>query len=405
MTGDQNRLACRCMQRSEKKPCVLFLHQGGELYGSDLVFSHVVSALAQDVNPVIVLDNHGPLVDRLKTSTQNIIIHPLGVLRRKHFNPAGMLKCALEISRAVPLLTRLIKQENVALIYSNTIGVIPGAFAAKLTKKPHIWHVHEIIQEPRFVGKTLATLVLTTSDKIVAVSNAVANFLKTGFFGDSNRIQVVYNAVAMEKFSKPYAETIRDELGIPQDCILIGLIGRIHFWKGQDFFLNVVSVIKRSGFSQFKVLIVGSTYSGYEWLLRDLQKKVVSLGLQENVIFCSYRQDVEKLYAGIDILVVPSTQPEPFSLVTLEGMAAGKPIVATAHGGPAELIEDGKTGFLVPVGEVQLMADRVLTLIRDPALRKTMGINARERVQCLFSLEQYYQKIRNLVLAQLKHLK
>jgi len=393
------------MQRSEKKPRVLFLHQGGELYGSDLVFSHVVSALAQDVNPVIVLDNHGPLVDRLKTSTQNIIIHPLGVLRRKYFNPAGMLKCALEISRAVPLLTRLIKQENVALIYSNTIGVIPGAFAAKLTKKPHIWHVHEIIQEPRFVGKTLATLVLTTSDKIVAVSNAVANFLKTGFFGDSNRIQVVYNAVAMEKFSKPYAETIRDELGIPQDCILIGLIGRIHFWKGQDFFLNVVSVIKRSGFSQFKVLIVGSTYSGYEWLLQDLQKKVVSLGLQENVIFCSYRQDVEKLYAGIDILVVPSTQPEPFSLVTLEGMAAGKPIVATAHGGPAELIEDGKTGFLVPVGEVQLMADRVLTLIRDPALRKTMGINARERIQRLFSLEQYYQKIRNLVLAQLKHLK
>ncbi|MEM1989653.1 MAG: glycosyltransferase [Candidatus Bathyarchaeia archaeon] len=384
------------------RPKVLFLHQGGELYGSDIVFLQVIKALSSDVEPIIVLDNHGPLIEELQTICSNIIIQKLGVLRRKHFNLHGILQCIYHIVRSALWLVKLIKRENISLVYSNTIGVLPGAFAAKITGVAHIWHIHEIIISPKGVSNLLTWLVLTLSTKVIAVSNAVAARLSQGVQSKRKMISVIYNGVAVEPFDSAHGDSVRSEFGANQSVVLIGVIGRIHYWKGQDYFLDVAYLMKKMDFNDFKVLIVGAPFKGYEYLIDELITKTQKLGLVENIIFCGYRKDIPDILKAVDIVVVPSTQPDPFPMVVLEAMAACKPVVATAHGGPVEMIVDGYTGFLVPLDSPQIMAERLLQLAKNPQLRESMGKHGRKRVEDLFSIRRFNDDIRRVVLGKLR---
>lgn len=384
-----------------QRPRVLFLHQGGEVYGSDIIFLEVIKALSPYVEPIIILDNSGPLVDKLRAVCSNIVIQELGVLRRRHFNARGILRCTYLIIRSTLLLARLIKRENISLVYSNTIGVLPGAFATKIARIPHIWHIHEIIVSPKHLATMLSFLVMTLSKKVVAVSNAVATHLSCGARSKSSKIAVIHNGIATEAFDHATGDDIRREYCSSNE-ILIGIIGRIHYFKGQDYFLDVAYTMKNAGFINFKVLMVGDVFKGYEWLIETLTAKVCRLGLKENIIFCGYRNDVPEILKAVDIVIVPSTLPDPFPIIVLEAMASSKPVVATAHGGLVEMINDGVTGFLVRPDSPEAMAERIIQLAKNENLRKEMGKRGRQQLEALFSVERFRTAIRKLVLSELK---
>lgn len=390
------------MMDPKRKPKVLFLHQGGELYGSDIVFAQVVAALADVVQPLVVLDNPGPLIDRLRPHANEIIVHPLGVLRRKHFNPAGMARCGIEIIRAALWLARLIRREKVALVYTNTIGVLPGALAAKLTSRPHIWHVHEIVTRPPLVKRTLSTLAVMLSKNVIAVSNSVRDHLLTSTLLRRDNIVVVWNGIGPEPYLQASGENVKRGLGMEPTNLNIVLVGRIHFWKGQDYFLDVCKLMTELGFSRFSVLLVGTPYSGYEWCLEKVKEKIRRYELEQHVMLLGFRSDVPEILAAADVVVIPSTLPDPLPTICLEAMAAGKPVVAHAHGGLVEMIEDGVTGYLVPVGQPRAMAEKIIHLARNPELRAKMGQRGRERVSELFSPNRFREKIRKVVLEQLR---
>lgn len=389
------------MTDPKRKPRVLFLHQGGELYGSDIVFSQVVAALHDLVEPIVVLDNSGPLIDRLRPYAHEIIVHPLGVLRRKHFNPAGMLRCGTEILRATFWLSRLIYRERIDLVYSNTIGVLPGALAARITRRPHLWHIHEIIVTPKWLARALANFTYLFSTKLVCISAAVATELQRGQLRKRVKHVVVHNSIDASLYPSVPEPGVRVKFTSDPETVLIALVGRIHFWKGQDYFLDVLHLLNSMGYPKFLVLFVGSTYAGYEHLESELKRKAQILGLESRVVFCGYRHDVPQLLSAVDIVVVPSMLPEPFGLVALEAMAAAKPVVAHAHGGLVEMIEDGVTGYLVPVGQPRVMAEKIILLAQNPELRAKMGQRGRQRVLELFSPDRFREKIRKVVLEQL----
>jgi glycosyltransferase involved in cell wall biosynthesis len=388
-------------QERSARPKVLFIHQGGELYGSDLFFYRAVKALSADVEPVIVLDNAGPLVEKLQEVTDNVTIRELGVLRRKYFSVRGIGQYIGLVVGSTAWLARTIRREKVALVYSNTIGVLSGALAARLTGRRHIWYVLEIITEPAWLSRLLAFLAQTLSERIVAVSGAVVEHLQERWHGPDERFVVVHGGIDPGPFDAAPTGTIRREYGIDDDTFLVALVGRVHFWKGQDYLIDAAHRMKEAGFSDFRALIVGDVFEGYESLRQTLRDRASSLGVAEQIVFCGFRSDVPAIVRDVDVLVVPSLLPEPFGLVSLEGMACGKPVIATAHGGAVEIVVDGATGYLVPPDEPQAMAVRLMELAGDKALREQMGERGRRRLEELFTLEHFNRRIREAVLGVL----
>jgi glycosyltransferase involved in cell wall biosynthesis len=114
------------------------------------------------------------------------------------------------------------------------------------------------------------------------------------------------------------------------------------------------------------------------------------------VEFTGFRDDVNQLLQKMDIVVHASTTPEPFGQVVTEGMAAGKPVVATRGGGVVEIVEDGETGFLVPMGDAHKMADAVCSLLESPERAREMGIKGRERVHQQFSIQRSARMIESV---------
>jgi glycosyltransferase involved in cell wall biosynthesis len=115
--------------------------------------------------------------------------------------------------------------------------------------------------------------------------------------------------------------------------------------------------------------------------------------LQDKIVFTGYRQDIPALMKFMDIVVHASNSPEPFGMVVIEGMAMGKPVVATRAGGPLDIVVDGMTGLLVPVGDAKALAGAVIRLLGEPGLRTRMGVAGRERVEENFCSSIYAEKI------------
>lgn len=379
------------------RPKVLFLHQGGELYGSDIIFYQVVQAVSSLADPVIVLSEPGPLVEKLRQLTKNISIFELGVLRRQHFSPRGVFRCAVNILIAVFKIIRLARQGKVKLIYSNTIGVLPGAVAAKLLGVPHIWHIHEIIEKPKPLWRVLSAVVGLCSAAVVAVSRATANHLIKGCSWNANKTTVVYNGISTEPFENADGKPIRQEFGVSDETYLVCMVGRISSWKGQDCLIEAARYIK-TNFSDFKILIVGDVFRGNEWILSDLREKVRAFGLEDTVIFTGYRTDVPSIIKAADIVAVPSVAPDPLPTVALEAMACSKPVVSSAVGGLPEIVEDGVTGFVVPPNDPETLADKMMLLGKSHELRTAMGRKGRDRFDKMFSLERFAAEIQGVIL-------
>jgi len=377
---------------------VIFLHQGAELYGSDLIFAQVLSEVAGCVKAFVVLDGNGPLVERLKAIEGLVVhIHPLGVLRRKHMGIRGLFGLTREIIRAVSFLVHLIRKENVGLVYTNTIGIIAGMFAAALCRVSHITHVHEIITQPKIVARVLASLVKTMSQTVIAVSGPVKSFLDESSACRRENVKIIHNGISTTKFDQAKRGAIRREFGVNDDVFLIAMVGRLHFWKGQDVLIKAGAILRERGLEGFHVMLFGDVFSGYEYIREQLETLVHENGLEKKVTSCGFRNDTANLLVDADVVVVPSTLPDPLPTVVLEGMAAKKPVIGTAHGGITEMILDGQTGFLVRPGSSEDLAMALLRLAQDRELCLEMGQAGRQRLEEFFSTERFAQEIRLLV--------
>jgi glycosyltransferase involved in cell wall biosynthesis len=178
---------------------------------------------------------------------------------------------------------------------------------------------------------------------------------------------------------------------------VVGLVGAIDPRKRQDLFLSIARTIKNE-YPGVKFLIIGDIYGSHpgevEYKKRIL-KMVEDLGLNEDVIFTGYRNDVYLFLKLMDICVLTSKE-EGLGMVIIEAMASGKPVVATGVGGIQELVEDGKTGFLVYSDEPRDYAKRITGLLDDEHKRAEMGMLARKRAVELFSIENHVTAIQDL---------
>jgi glycosyltransferase involved in cell wall biosynthesis len=189
---------------------------------------------------------------------------------------------------------------------------------------------------------------------------------------------------------------LRSHLDLPKDCFVVTVIGRIQEWKGQEHLLKAAPAILNE-VPNTCFLIAGSpTFEKDMSYLNHLKEIVDKSKIENHVRFLGFRKDIPEILAASDVLVHTSIQPEPFGLVILEGMAAGKPVIATDAGGPAEIIRNGQDGFLVPPADSQALADNVIRLLKDSQLAADIGRNARIRSMD-FSIEACMRDVESLL--------
>jgi glycosyltransferase involved in cell wall biosynthesis len=379
------------------KPAVLFVHSNSELYGADYILLLVVRAVKDRVRPIVALPGEGPLAEALRQEEVQVVLTRDSVLRRGYFKPTKLPGFLWRLARDSHDLARLIHDEDIKLVYSNTGAVVSGARAARHRKVPHLYHIHEIVQQPEWMARRLARQILGSAAEVIAVSGPVRDQLLLYGNSQNTPVKIIHNGLDPDRFEgQDEVTAVRRELGAGPENILFGVIGRIHPWKGQSYFIDsarlVADVCPLARFG-----IIGGTFRGNERLVEDLQRQVKRLDLVNRVKILPHRQDVPRLMRALDVFVLPSTSPDPLPTVVLEAMAARRPVIATAHGGALEMVLHGETGLLAHHEDPNEFAQSMLELARDPSLRRQMGEAGRRRLEESFSLERFETEIRETV--------
>lgn len=337
--------------KSKLKKNILFLHSSSELYGSDRSLLNILKEIDKDKYGIyVVLPCEGPLFEEIKKINNiNVEIFEIAVLRRKNLSLSGGRQYIKDFISSYKYIKDYIKKYNIDIVDTNTAVVFPGAMAAKHLRKKSIWHIREIIKS-KVENIIISRIMNRYADIIIANSKATSQAIKV----DVKKIRVVYNAVDEQNNTER----------IPHNEFIVGMAGRINRWKGQRLFVDVAEIVHKK-YPNIVFLIAGEAYTGEEYLKDELKNYITQKSLEDTVKLLGQVNNMNEFYRTIDIFVLPSIQPEPFGLVIIEGMEYALPVIATNHGGPTEIIENNKNGFLVDYKSPEEMACRIIELIEN----------------------------------------
>jgi glycosyltransferase involved in cell wall biosynthesis len=204
-------------------------------------------------------------------------------------------------------------------------------------------------------------------------------------------MEIVYDALAPEHFRPTRSrDEVRRELGLPPDAIAAGIVGGVQEWKGQAVFLEAFARA-RANRPDLRGLIVGGVHRAGREYAAQLHERARALALGDALTFTGFRADAPDVISALDVVVHASVRPEPFGRVILEAMLLGKPVIAADAGGVPELIDDGRTGFLVPAGDVPALASRLEQLSADASRRREIGSAARDWAIERFALGRHVE--------------
>jgi glycosyltransferase involved in cell wall biosynthesis len=223
---------------------------------------------------------------------------------------------------------------------------------------------------------------LTRFDRFIPESRHIAE--ATGRIGVSERrIRQIYDGIDIGEWrrcSRRTRESVREELGVPQEKLLVLMVGNIRSWKGQHVVIKALERLDPEVRSRLRVAFVGGAGESDAPYYQSLLASVAAASLGGCVSFLGTRTDVPDLVNAADVVVHASTIPEPFGLVVVEGMAFGKPVIAANTGGPAEVVTPD-SGFLFDTQVPDQLASILVRLVNDPALRRSVGWAAEQRAR------------------------
>ena len=407
---------------------ILLLHSSSDIYGASKIFLQTVQLLKSKGHyPVVVLSNKGTLSAELEKIGVDVHIVNLAIIRRKYFNVSGIINRFQKWKHAVSALSEIIAVHQIDTVYSNTAAVVVGAYIANKNKLQHIWHLHEIIEKPVFLHKALAWCMRNWSDKIIVVSKAVeANWQDalnksttnntSNYTAPKPQMFQIYNGIAPVPKSTGIPNTrfanYKQSLGIPDNALVIGMAARIHFWKGQPYFIDIARELlalekeNKIGLNNTEpkplyFIIAGDPFTGYEHLQTELENSIQEYHLQERVFYIGLVKEIDLFYTSIDLLILPSQLPDPLPTVVLEAMQYAIPVIATAQGGALEMVvgenelannTTAPTGIFIPLNDAVAAANKIADLLAKNNLT-ALGAAGKQRVDTYFSAAAFEKNI------------
>jgi glycosyltransferase involved in cell wall biosynthesis len=229
-------------------------------------------------------------------------------------------------------------------------------------------------------------------DRFIVVSDALEKTMIEKHKIEPQRVVKIYNGIEKDEFSMEEKELeskrlkIRREFRLEDDVPIVGVIGRLVWQKGFEYFIDAIpDVLKRV--KKAKLLVVG------EGVLKgELEIKSKQLKLEDKIIFTGFRSDIKDILASIDIFVMPSLR-EGLPMILLEAMAMAKPIVATNIEGIKEVLENGETGILVPPKDARALTAAIIDLLIHNDKAYQIGMAARRVVRARFGVDVMVQKV------------
>jgi len=204
------------------------------------------------------------------------------------------------------------------------------------------------------------------------------------------------NGTGESRLHKRSKSSLRLHVGAGPRHTIFTLIGRINRWKGHFVFIEAAEFLATE-FEHVRFLVVGDSFSGQERLSEAVDRRIQSSDvLKGRMARLPHIAEVGSVYAASDIIVVPSTEPEPFGLVAVEAMAAGLPVIASRVGALPEIIDDNRTGFLVEPNNSAALLAAMKELIVSPHQQATMGREGRKRFESCFRVERYVDEFAGL---------
>ncbi len=369
---------------------ICFISHSAYMGGAERAMLESVSALTKrGVTCHVLLPYEGPLCEEL--SRMNI---PFQVIKYQPWVHKGSTSwwwrtrsLLLSLIMVIPASQAVVRWKS-TVIWTNTITVFTGALAALLTRRPHIWHIHEYGYDEHglkfLYGKRLTLhLVNRLSVLCIVTSKAMADAFQGVI--PSSKLKIIYQSVSV---SYPDASIQQGKKAFK--CVIVGKISE---GKNQEEAVEAVAELSKKGMN-IELHIIGDGYADYVSRLTSLiQKK----GIQNNVRFMGYCSDAFSHMCGADVILVCS-KSEAFGRVTVEGMLAGKPVVGAKSGATAELILDGVTGLLYSPGIYKELAQKIQYLYDNPSLAMHMGRDAREWALSKFSEGRYGEELMEVLL-------
>jgi O-antigen/teichoic acid export membrane protein/glycosyltransferase involved in cell wall biosynthesis len=388
---------------------ILFVEQNsdGTIGGSHHSLLLLVKHLDRSrFEPVVAFYQHHALVEEYQRYARIVMLpahFPIKLSLARGDHPLNLL--ALPVQKMLNFIgalrfstTRLFRVLEVRpqLIHLNNC-VLTGAewpLIAWLCGAPTVVHQRGHARPPWYTH---------SFDRVICISRDVQAALERDDPSMASKIVQIHNGIDLQAYrasaEERTVEDVRAEFGLRDGELLIAMVGNMQEWKGQEVLLRALPLLPPS--LRWRCLFIGavptsSDSRAYYARLLELQREH---GLEERASFVGYRSDVSTIVGASDVLVHTSIAPEPLGRVILEGMALGKPTIATNHGGPTEIIEHGISGFLVDPGNPQVLADCMSEVLESPRLRARVGNAAQERIRLLFDVRGYVTRVESVYLS------
>ena len=371
------------------KPKILLCFEYGTLNGGEFSMLAVLERLISGPFELLAAaPRSGPLTERLVQC--GIEVQPLTLRDTRD--------CKRPIDQIDTHLMELITQVAPDLVHANSLamGRMVGRIAPQIGL-PCTTHLRDII---KLSHRAIQDLNQNTG--LVAVSQATRQFhVNQGI--DPDKVQVIYNGVDSNIFQpRPATGTLKQQLRLPPDAVLLANIGQICLRKGQVLLARAAVDLIRSH-PQLYVLFIGERHSQKQESL-DYENRIRTIfhqaQLDEHVLCLGFREDVVNLLNEIDLLVHAAHQ-EPLGRVLLEAAACGQVIVATDVGGTAEILTDHVSARLVPSNSIDELKAAIEHLLSHPEDRLRLGQHARQQALKKFSLDTAAAQTRKFWLAKL----
>ncbi len=346
----------------------------------------IASALVQNGATALVASSGGNMVAQLQRIGATHIQLPLASK-----NPFIIWKNSRKIAQ-------LIKDYKVDIVHARSRAPAWSAWLACRNGAAHFMTTfHGTYGTSGFLKKYYNSVMLR-GERVIAISDFIAEHIQKNYSVDKSRLRIIHRGVDLrlftpDLFSHQRMDILVKEWRLPMELPLILFPGRITRWKGQDVFLRALAAMKHR---RFFAVILGDDKKGGNYR-RELEQLIAESGLEGHVRFAPHTSYITEAYMLARLVVATSIEPEAFGRVVLEAQAMGKPTIATNHGGARETVIHGKTGLLVPPGDVAALTraiDNVLNL--DQQLIEQIATDATNNarqfsidIMCKKTLEVY----------------